>query len=310
MKCIVLGVSILAVMVGLLAGPSNAARIELGVATGGIGVYYNNLDVNGAGGVPDGVVSGYDENPSNQAYIQAQHSYSNTDGMAFQFNDTIDLGGGLTWNTIFSGQPVGSSQFGFDLLGIAATYSALGGVSIPQFDFVDYDFTGSGANNTHTTVIPNGNQAWAINDYKGGSGSGPGNGGTPVNSVLRGSALTFNITNFAVAGTLYTIDVEGTLLTDGLIHWFSNIPDTDLTTWGLRDTLHFHGTLVYNLDYRSAGLEDGTNTYANGFENGSDQLDFYGGTLVLEVETVPEPTTMALLTAGIAAMAGRRRGII
>ena len=81
-----------------------AAMIPLGTGGaggGGIGVYYN---------------VGGPEDPSNQAYFRSQRDISTSDrGSYFQFDTVNDLGGGVTMNDLFSGQPAGFSQFGFDL---------------------------------------------------------------------------------------------------------------------------------------------------------------------------------------------------
>lgn len=281
-------------------------RVKLGSASGGLMIYYNNLDVSGAAGVPDGVISGYDETLSNQAYVQAQYGYSNTNGMRFQF-DTADLGGGVTWNDIFSGQPAGSSQFGLDILAVAPTYNPAGGVTIPQVDFADnVDNTVGGA--SLTTVIPPGSMAWAINDYKGSAPSGPQEAGNSIiNSVFRGLSWTFTdvvVTPPAGAGdTTWELDVEGELLTDGLIHWYNPpFATTDLTSWLLGDKLYFEGTLSYDTNYSNWPWGTPENTYGDDIgdlENGSDQRDFYQGELEVYAEVIPEPLTMAGLVMGV-----------
>lgn len=305
---------LIAVAIGALlatAGLAQAEQLYLGTADGGMMVYYNNVDVSGAGGTPDGVVSGYDENSDNQAFVTFQFGYSDTDGMGFQFSDD-DLGG-FTWNSIFSGLPVGSSQFGLDLLGYASTYNPAGGVVLPSMDFVD-NVDNTVANAAHTNAVPSQSLgAWAINDYKGGTASGPGHGGAVINSVFRGLAFTMNVTDLRAVGTTYEMDVEGELVTDGLIHWYnpatgSNGDGTsDLSSWTLGDTMSYSGTLIYDMYY--AGLPWGTagNTYGSGMENGSDQMDFYAGSLDLYVEVIPEPATMGLLALGLSALVARRR---
>jgi len=274
--------------IGLLlavTGTAEATRINVGTATGGLMIYYNNLDNSGAGGGPDGVVSGYDENAANQAYIRAQYSYGNTDGMAFQFDPT-DLGGGFSWNDIFSGQPAGSSQFGLDLIVVAPTYDLNGGVSLPDVNFVD-NTNNTFAGAAYTDAFPESPTAWATNDYK---WSPPGAGGAPLNSLLRGTAMTMtgSVTPPGAGETIWTLDVEGALVSDGLIHWYNPVlGSTALSSWNLGDTLYYSGTLTYD----QAG------------DDGSDQMDFYAGDIALQVDVIPEPVTMAGLMLGIGCLA-------
>jgi len=280
-------VATLAALGLLLAAAGTAGAntlVKLGTATGGIMIYYNNLDVSGAQGVQDGVISGYDEDPSNQAYIRAQLSYGNTDGMAFQF-DTADLGGGVSWNDIFSGQPAGQSQYGLDIIALAPTYDSAGGVTLPDFNFADATAPYTA---TYTDAFPENPMAWAINDYKGGSADGPGQGGVPVNSLLRGTAMTMTGTVTPSSDGTWTLELQGTLVSDGYIHWYNPaLGSTDLTSWMLGDTLYYSGTLTYD----SSG------------DDGSDQMDFYAGSIDVYAEVIPEPVTLAGLGLGVGSLA-------
>ncbi|HOQ06160.1 MAG TPA: hypothetical protein PKY88_13220 [Anaerohalosphaeraceae bacterium] len=268
-----------------------AAIVKLGTAGGGLMIYYNNLDWN-----QDGVISGYDENVNNQAYIRAQFGYNNTNGAPFQFDDTKY--NGVSFNDIFSGQPVGQSQFGFDLIGMAPTYSPLGGVIPPTVYFADnVDNTPAGA--LLTQVFPTPSQAaWAINDYK--EPSGPA-AGFLTNSLFRGTAFTLNVNSWTVdpTGTLYTMQISGTLITDGQIHWYNPaLGTTPMSNWGMAGTFLYTGTLIYDKNYTRAGWDYGWNTYANGLENGKDQKDFYVGTIEIYADVIPEPASVTLLALG------------
>jgi len=290
-------VAIVTVMMVALVAASAAAqvRLDLGTASGGIMIYYNQIDNNGANGVPDGVVSGYDENPYNIAYTRAQFSDMDTSGMAFQF-DTADLGG-FSWNDVFSGQPEGSSQYGFDFICQADTYDSAGGVTLPEMDFVDYDWAGPNLNNVHTPVIPPETCAWVLNVYQGGSSSGPGTGSEVRNSTIRGTEIAMTFSNVQFDGvSVYTVDFEAGLLSDGLIHWYGDTGSngdgtTDLSSWGLSDTFYMSGTLSYDM----AG------------DFGADQMDWYAGDIVIQTELVPEPATLCLLGLGALAIIRRRK---
>ena len=109
-------IAAIAVLVGF-AGASGAATVTtvpLGKANGVVGIYYNN---NGNG-----------EIPTNQAYIRAQFSDTNTNGLVFNF-DTTPLpgtGGAISWASLFQVVP---NQFGLDL--VLKSASADGSVTIP-----------------------------------------------------------------------------------------------------------------------------------------------------------------------------------
>ncbi|MHA7816364.1 MAG: hypothetical protein ACX93N_07810 [Pseudohaliea sp.] len=315
-----------------LAPTAKAALIDLGTATGGLMTVYNNLDTSGAQGSPDDVVSGYDENPDNQAYVKAQYSYDNTNGMGFQFADDSLSPGGVSFNDIFSGQPFGTSQFGLDLYSPSLTYDSTGGVTLPTIEFRDYLGGGSGSYSS-TSASDGSTQAWAINDYKFGSPIGPENeSNVNHNSLFRGTAFTINLNDFRIVQDVgpnkelrdrfYDIDVSGTLVTDGLIHWFGpDLGTTPLAAWGLSDTFLFEGTLRYDAFYAAQdadprgvpAVKDGLVYNGSVLENGSDQQDFYFGSLQLSAQTleeVPAPGGIALFVAGLIGLrlgSGRRR---
>lgn len=273
-------------LLSVLATSVFAAQIKLGTATGGIMINYNNVDNNGANGVPDGVVSGYDENPANVAYTKAQNAYDDTKGMYFQFDSTPIPGLGTTnWNAIFSGQPVGQSQFKFDLLAKALTYNPAGGVVVPTMSFADFDYPS--LNVTNTQIMPPSESAWAINNYQ---------NGVPINSLFRGTGMTISYSNLQYTNTGYTLDVAGELITDGFIHWYYGSNGiTDLTTWNLTDVISFKGTLSYS----KVG------------DTGADQKDFYAGSLDFYANVVPAPGAILLgmMGTGLVGWLRRRRSL-
>jgi len=273
-------------MLSVLAASVFAAQIKLGTATGGIMINYNKVDNSGANGVPDGVVSGYDENPANVAYTKAQNGYNDTTGMYFQFDSTPIPGlSTANWNDIFSGQPVGQSQFKFDLLAKALTYNPLGGVVVPTMSFADFDYPSLSV--AYTQIMPPSESAWAINNYQ---------SGVPINSLFRGTGMTLSYSNLQLTNTGYTLDVAGELITDGFIHWYYGTNGTtDITTWELTDVISFNGTLNYNMSG----------------DVGADQKDFYAGSLDFYANVVPAPGAILLgaMGTGLVGWLRRRRSL-
>jgi len=269
-------------VVALLAVPAaHAGPLLLGTTSGGVGIYYND-------NFPT------PEAPANQAYLQAQASELNLNGAGFQFDDTdlLPAPGEQSFNSTFSGQPVGSSQFGIDLVLEQPTHD--GSRTVPVLDaFDNVDSTPAGATNA-------GQVDWAINDYKGAAPNGPDNPATDiVNSLFRGgngdgSAIAFSLDSLVLTGTVFTAAISGTLLTDGLIHWFgpailgtNGDGTSNLSDLGLKDFFTFEGVLTYDSDG----------------DDGTDRIDFYAGEVRVYAH-VPAPGTLVLLAMGLAAVGG------
>jgi hypothetical protein len=114
---------------------------------------------------------------------------------------------------------------------------------------------------------------------------------------------------------LWELEISGRLLTDGIFHWYNPAtPHSTLNSWGLQNTIFFSGTFLYDSDYvrDTAGVYPADLTgliYGSGLENGSDQLDFYGGTLTLYVAPVPVPPAagIGLLGMGVLGLVRRYR---
>jgi len=229
--------------------------IPFAVATGGVGVYYNN---NGGG-----------ENPANQAYMKAHFSYGNLNGAELSFDNSPLSGNGLlTWRNLF-GQ-VSPPQFGLDFVLEAPTND--NSVVIPVLNAYD---------NTNNTVAGRalvGPVTWAINDYKGSAPNGPANPATSIiNSQFRSQSpgnplVDIEITQLELSnvGPIYTVAIAGKLVSDGITHWYTvGTPDSPMSNYALDGEIFFSGTLTYD----STG------------DAGTDLVDFYAGTIVLSANS-------------------------
>jgi len=228
--------------------------ILLGITdpSSGVAIYYND---NGIG--EDGL--------TNVAYMRSQASATNTNAAPFIFDNTALTGNGLlNWAGLF-GQ-VSPTQHGIDLILPAPT---MDGTVIPPA-LTAYDNT----DNSIAGRLAAGPVTWAINDYKGGSPNGPANPATQIiNSLLR-SATPANPAidvqdlqiDLSQAGPVFTADISGRLVNDGLIHWYTvSTPDSPVANFGLTNDIYFFGSLTYD----STG------------DSGTDLVDFYDGSMTL-----------------------------
>jgi hypothetical protein len=272
--------------VGLATAPeaeAQAGRLPLATGTGGIAVHYNST-----GG----------ETPTNVSYFRAQFSDSNDNGALFNFSaDPIpgtDPPGpqpAADWYSLFQAVP---DQFGFDLV-LPSTPTADGSVPAPLLTAYE------NGNNSLAGRIAAGPITWAINGYTGAT-NGPANPANDViNSLLRGGSGAdttvasgsgpVTLTGDGVTVTLgvpvptangFLIDVDGVLVSDGLIHWYTTTtPDSPVSNFELTGDLFFSGTLEY----------DGTTDMTVG-------MDFYAGSIEFEAGVLCGTRYVALPPTG------------
>jgi hypothetical protein len=205
-----------------------APGLPFGSVDGVVGIYYND---NGDGEVP-----------ANQAYLRSQFSDTNSNGGQFTFSSIPLTGNGLTWSAIFNEL----GQYGLDLV---LPVNPDGSVMPPVLIAVD------NADNTPGGAIPAGPVAWAINDYKDDAPNGPGNpNNAPTNSVIRGDSppipgdIVITRNDVTESGGIYTAEIEGYLVSDGVIHWYTiGQPDSPMSSFNLTGTFYFAGTLTYDV---------------------------------------------------------------
>lgn len=271
---------------------ATAGEIYLGTATGKVAVNYNTT-----GG----------ENPGNQAFFHAVNNTNPSNGATFNFDPNLLGSTGYGAGTHF--YQVLPDQFGFDLNLVAPTWDG-SSPSGSQIATYDYDNTNPGNGLSDRDFA--GNFNWAISGYisnVGGVGPAAANSGI-INSLFRGNGVALSFSNVQQNGTIFTVDIEGELTTDGFVHWYTpGTPDLalaglDMTPFGyagqvLTDRIGFRGTYTYNS--------------ANDTTRG---IDFYEGSarffhITEDAEpVVPEPATLSLIGLGLtsgAAFLRRRR---
>jgi hypothetical protein len=230
-------------------------KFPLGWARGGVLVMYNNYGP---------------ENPNNQAGFRAQYSQANTDGAIFNFEP-----GPWGYGASHPFQVI-PDQFGLDFTLPAPTYN---GTNPPLVWFTAVD----NVNGTCAGASSVGPVAWAISGY---TPPIPDPAACPVNSLLRSATPPAPgqvvVTQWSATqnGTVWTVAVEGYLVSDGYVHWYTpGLPDTPMSNFGWNGQFHFRGVLKYN----SQG------------DPGNDG-DFYNGALVLYANSLPPSTGWATAT--------------
>lgn len=210
---------------------STVPALPYGTIDGGVMVVYNTATP---------------EDPSNQAYMRAQFSQTNTNGAAFTFSNAPLTGNGFNWTMLY-GQVGPPSQFGFDLVLEAPTWS----IPIP------YPTAYNNTNNSLAGRAPVGSVRWAINNYAESVPNGPGNPANQViNSLIRSAVgpnanplVDIEILSMNLVSTppIYTMTVSGVLHSDAVHHWYTPVtPDSPMTNFGLNGDFYFSGTLTYD----------------------------------------------------------------
>lgn len=262
------------------AAPAQAGSILLGSGVGSVAVVYN-CSAQGAAC----------ENPANVAYYRTVTGPTNWNGGYFEFSDApLPELGGASFRALLSGIGPGVSQFGLDVVkpGQGANSGTPAVALTPLL----------AADNTGGAPALGGVIDWAINDYKP-NGGGAGNAtNSPFNSLFRGGdgdgySVELSFSNLVQNGTVFTVDIAGTLTSDDIIHWFNPItPDGNFVGVAplyATGRLLFSGTLSYDA---AADTTPG--------------VDYYSGTIDLSME-VPEPASMTLLGAALIGFSAARR---
>lgn len=201
------------------------------------------------------------EVPTNVSYLRVQYanSITNVNGAHISMLEPF--------KTIFGDQ----GQFGVDGIAVAPTNTNPN----PPVLYA-YDWDGS-------TPVQDGAVLWAMNVYSDWY-NGPTNPSAYVlNSTLRGTSgtpLIFTLT--PLGGGDFKADIAFTFDSDGLIHWYTpSYPDTPFP-YPFTGKFLVTGTLYY---YKSQDTTTG--------------MDFYGGTMNLYAQAIPDASTVTLFTVGL-----------
>lgn len=231
------------------------------------------------------------ENPGNVSYYRTVVSQTNPNGSYFEFSNTPEaVLGGASFRSVLSGIGPGDSQFGLDLMTRGLGFGS-GTPAITPTPLRAADNTGA---------LPNigGVIDWAINDYKPNGGGVNGAGNSPYNSVFRGgngdgSSVNLDFSNLVQNGTVFTIDIAGTMDSDNILHWFN--------------PLLVDGSFVGTAPLWATGrvLFSGRLSY-DAAQDTSPGVDYYTGSINLSLE-VPEPASMAIFGVALAGFAAVRR---
>ncbi|MGQ9737032.1 MAG: hypothetical protein ACUVRT_03825 [Armatimonadota bacterium] len=237
---------ILAAAVLLITVPALAQTwVPVGTAVGGIAVYYNDTN----------------EVPTNVSYLRVQYanSVTNVNGAHISMFEPF--------KTIFGDL----GQYGFDGIAIAPTNTN------PNPPILHaYDWNGS-------VPVQDGAVLWAMNVYSDWY-NGPTNPSAYVrNSTLRGTSGTLlNFTRTPLGGGNFRADVDATLDSDGLIHWYNPSSTDSPFPYPFTGKFRVAGTLFY---YKNQDITSG--------------MDFYGGTMNLYAQAIPDASTVTLFTVGL-----------
>jgi hypothetical protein len=267
---------------GAVAAPAQAGSILLGSTNGGIAVVYNCS--------AQGTAC---ENPGNVSYYRSVNSETNPNGAYFEFSSApLAAFGGASFRDVFSGQPAGASQFGLDVV-VPGLGAGTGTPAVPLTPLVAADNVG-GANPPALGGVID----WAINDYKFGAGGATNPANTVFNSLFRGGdgdgdSVELSFSNLVQNGSVFTIDIAGTMTSDNILHWFN--PATIDGNFAGAAPLYATGRFLFS----------GTLSYDTQTDT-TPGVDYYMGSIDVFME-VPEPASALVLGAALLGLATTRR---